>query len=166
MKKINIHNEANIKGNGVHTYPNAKPVICIEDGTVFTSVMDAAEAAGVYHTTMVGHLKGRTKACNGKRYCYLSNATESLDAIVSRLREISTMEKDARKWREQEEAKEAARLAKEKRQDDIAKLMAKIAKHEENCLKLEAKLTEEEKCLLQARCELTKLLAEDEQSVA
>lgn len=166
MKKIKIQNEATIKGTGNHTSKNAKAVICIDTGEIFTSAIDAADYMGVHYSAISSTCLGKMKTCKGMHFCYLSSALENLEAVVTRLREASAMEKDARKWREQEEAKEAARLAKEKRHNDIANLKVKIAKYEENYLKLAAKLTEQEKCLTQAQIELTKLLVEDEQDVA
>jgi cobalamin biosynthesis protein CbiD len=121
MKNINIQDKANIKGNGIHTFPNAKPVVCIETGEVFTSVLDAAASAGVADSSMVSHLKGRSKTCNGKHFCYLSRANESLDAIVTRLREASTDAEDARKWRAYQAEQEAIRRAEQKRIDDERK---------------------------------------------
>lgn len=121
MKNIHIQDKANIKGNGVHTFPNAKPVVCIETGEVFTSVLDAAAAAGVTDSSMVCHLKGRVKTCKGKHYCYLSKTNENLDAIVTRLRETSAMEEDAQKWRAYQAEQEAIRKAEQKRLDDERK---------------------------------------------
>lgn len=159
MKKINIHNEATINADGKRNNKNCKPVICIETGEVFSSSADAAEKIGVHFSVMSAVCTGKIKTCKGKRYCYLNAALENLDAVMSRLREASAMEEDARKWREQEAAKEAARLAKLKHEAEIAKAREKIAKIEENCNRLESKLTEEERSLLFAKAELANLLA-------
>lgn len=161
MKKINIHNEANIMAEGKHSNRNCKPVICIETGEVFTSATDAADYIGVHYTMMSAACIGKVKTCKGKHYCYLNEALENLDSVVTRLREASAMEDDAKKWRAQEAEKEAARIAKEKHEAAIVKAREKIAKIQENCNKLEAKLLEEEKALMNAEIELETLLGEE-----
>lgn len=177
MKKITIHNEATIKAKGEHNNKLCKPVICIETGEVFTSAKDAAEHVGAHFSAMSAVCLGKTKTCKGKRYCYLNSALENLDAVMARLREASAMESDAKKWREQEAAKEAARKAEELRLEEerkarerheaaVAKARAKVEKLTENCNKLESKLLEEEKALMDAEIELENLLGEEAQQVA
>lgn len=122
MKKtINIQNEANIKAEGNLNSRKCKPVICVDNGKVFTSMTDASEYAGVSGPTMVAHLSGKTRTCAGKHFCYLSKVTENLDSIVTRLRETSAVEDDARKWREYQAEQEAIRIAEEKRLEAIRK---------------------------------------------
>lgn len=118
---INIQNEANINATGKLNCHRCKPVICIETGDVFTSVADAAAHVGVNQGNMSQHLRGKLRTIKGKHFCYMSRATESLDAIVTRLRETSTMEEDARKWREYQAEQEAIRKAEEKRIADERK---------------------------------------------
>ena len=120
-KTINIQNEANINATGKLHSKNCKPIICLETGEVFTSVTDAAKANNVYSQNMSMHLTGKRRSINGKHFCYLSRSMESLNAIVSRLRETSTMEEDARKWREYQAEQEAIRKAEEKRIADELK---------------------------------------------
>ena len=120
-KTINIHNNANINAEGKLNSKHCKPVICLETGEVFTSVLDAAAKANMSPQNLSTHLTGKKKTFAGKHYCYLSKATESLDAIVTRLRETSAMEEDARKWREYQAEQEAIRKAEQKRIDDERK---------------------------------------------
>lgn len=140
MKKttINIQHEANITAKGTHTQKNNKSVICLETGEVWASVLDTADGIGCSPSNLINHLQGKQRSCKGKHYCYLSRVNESLDAIVTRLRETSAIEEDAKKWQaykaEQDaiakaEAKrlEEARKAEEKRQAEIAKLQEKRA---------------------------------------
>ena len=143
-KTINIHHEATIGGSGNLNSKRCKPVICIDTGEVFTSATDAAEKAGVHYSTISSACLGKMRTCKGKRYCYLSNATESLNAIVTRLRETASAEEDARKWREYQAEQEAIRKAEEKRLEDerkakeeydaaVAKLVEKIERRREIC---------------------------------
>ena len=129
---INIQNEANVNAEGKHVHHCSKPIICIETGEVFVSITDAAEKAGVHLSTISGCLRGKCRSVKGKHYCYMSRSVESLDAIVTRLRETSSMEEDARKWREYQAEQEAIRKAEQKRIDDERKAKeeheAKISK--------------------------------------
>ena len=136
-KTINIHNDANISAKGKLNSRHCKPVICLETGEVFTSVTDAAEKAGHSAQNLSTHLTGKRKTYGGKHYCYLSNATENLNAIVSRLRETSQMEEDARKWRAYQAEQEAIRKAEEKRKSDIEKAKEKIERYDKICSRLE-----------------------------
>ena len=120
-KTINIQNKANISAEGKLNSRHCKPVICLETGEVFTSVNDAAEKEGMPANNLSTHLTGKRKTFAGKHYCYLSRATESLDAIVTRLRETSAMEEDARKWRAYQEEQERIRKEEEKRIADERK---------------------------------------------
>lgn len=147
-KTINIQNEANINAKGKLNCYRCKPVICLETGDVFTSVADAAEYVGVHQGNMSQHLRGKLRSIKGKHYCYLSRATESLDAIVTRLRETSSMEADALKWRAYQAEQEAIRKAEEKRIADerkakeeyeaaVEKAKAKVERRHRMCSRLE-----------------------------
>ena len=147
-KTINIHNNANINAKGRFNSSHCKPVICIETGEVFTSVDDAARHAALPATNLSTHLTGKRKHFGGKHYCYLSKATDNLDAIMNRLRETSAMEEDARKWREyqaeqerirkeEEMRQEEIRKAKEKYEADVAKAKDKIERRRKMCERLE-----------------------------
>ena len=170
MKEITITNKATIKANGhLHT-SRCKPIICIETGEVFTSMTDAAETYGVNIANVSNAVRGVQRTCKGKHFCYLSESLENLDAIVERLRTTSAMEDDARKWREhqaeqerlriEEELRlEAERLAEEKRQADIAKVRAKIARLENLCSVYMTKHNDALSLKTEAERELASLLA-------
>lgn len=85
MKKIIMQNEATINAEGKYNSNHCKPVLCITTGKTFTSVMDAAEYAGISQSAMTMHLQGKTRTANGKRYCFLSRVTEHLGEITERL---------------------------------------------------------------------------------
>lgn len=150
MKTIIIHNEAKINAKGNLSNGNCKPVICLDDGTRYTSVTDAAESVGVNPVTMCNHLKGKARKCKGKRYCYLNELTENANIIMDRLHEASTDAEDARRWREyqaeqevirraEEERLAAIRRAEEEHQRQIAKARERVekytAKHNEYTIK-------------------------------
>lgn len=166
MKNINIHNEANIKAEGKLNSKHCKPVICLETGEVFTSVTDAAEKMGMSCNNLSSHLTGKRRSFAGKHFCYLSNATESLDAIVSRLRETSTMEEDARKWRAYQAEQEEIRKAKEKHEADVKKAEDKLARRTEICERLANELARAEQRKMEAEMELEALMDNTQQNVA
>lgn len=175
MKKtaINIQHEANINAEGNLNNKHCKPVICIETGEVFTSVTDAAEYAGEYAQNMSNHLNGRRRSIKGKHYCYLSRVNESLDAIVTRLRETAAVEEAAKKWMAYEAEQEAirkveekraeeARKAEEKRQAEIAKADAKVERCQTIRDRIAAQLAEAERNLMTAQIEREALDNEEE----
>ena len=167
MKKntINIQNEANIKAEGKRNCHRCKPIICVETGEVFSSMTDAAERLGCTESAVSAHLCGKMRSVKGKHFCYLSRVAESLDVIVTRLRETAAVEEDAKRWQayqaEQEAIRKAeekrleeARKAEEKRRMELEKAQAKVAKLTESCASLEeqwhakiAELVEAEKAL-------------------
>ncbi len=169
MKTIRIHNEANINAEGKHRSRNCKPVICIETGMVFSSATDAAEYMGVHYSMMSATCIGKVGTCKGKHFCYLNEALENLDAVMSRLRDASAMEADAKKWRAQEAEKEAARKAEERRIEEerkakerhaaaVAKAEAKVAKCAADCAKYQEKFNESMNALDAANKELEELM--------
>lgn len=162
MKTLTINEKATINANGNFNSAHCKPVICIDTGDVYTSVTDAAEHVGCHYTAMISHLKGKLRTCKGKHFCYLSKTNESLDSIVTRLREASAMEEDARKWRELQAEQEAARKAEEKRLAAIAKVEQDVEKFKTSCDYLYQKyLAAVEKCN-QAQRELAVLKGDEE----
>lgn len=166
MKTLTINEKATINANGNFDSAHCKPVICIDTGDVYTSVIDAAEQVGCSYTAMISHLKGKLRTCKGKRFCYLSKTNESLDSIVTRLREASAMEEDARKWRELQAEQEAARQAEEKRMAAIAKAEANVQRLEEMRAKKYQKYIEAIDEHEQAKRELEALKGEGETEVA
>lgn len=167
-KTINIQHHADINAKGDFNSRHCKPVICLETGDVYTSVTDAAKAAGCCSTEMSTHLTGKRRSIKGKHFCYMSNAMESLNAIVTRLRETSSMEDDARKWRVYQAEQEAIRKAEEKRLEDerkakekyeadVTKAKAKVARCTTICERLEAQLKEAEKRKMEAEIALEAL---------
>lgn len=162
MKKntttINIQNEANINAMGEHTGKNAKPVICLDNGQVFTSMIDAATYANVATSSMVFHLQGKSKACKGKHFCYLSRVNENLDTLVTRLRKTSNDSEDAKKWREYQAEQERIRLEKEAHDALVAKVQDKVNKRKAICERIKAELERADARRIEAEAELNALL--------
>lgn len=173
MKTINMQHEANIKAKGIHGQKNNKPVICIETGEVFVSVADAAEEIGVTWGAVSKHLTGEVRSVKGKHYCYLSRVNENLDAIVTRLREASAIEEDAKKWKAYEAEQTAIRIAEEKRAEEariarvkheaaVAIADAKVERCKEIRDRIAAQLAEAEMNLMTAEMEREALDDEEE----
>lgn len=161
MKTINMQHEANIKAEGKLSGRNCKPVICLETGEVFSSMTDAAESVGVSISYMSNHLVGRNRNVHGKHYCYVSRVSESLDTILTRLRETAAIEEDAKKWKAYEAEQEAKRIAEQKRQDAINKAKEKVTRAQGIHDTLAAKYREALNTLAQAQRELEALEKEE-----
>ena len=166
MKKINIHNNANINAEGKLNSRHCKPVICLETGAVFSSVTDAAESTGLNAQNLSTHLTGKKKSFAGMHWCYLCNVTESLDVIVTRLRETSAMEEDARKWRAYQAEQEALRKAEQKRIEDERKAKEKLERCTAICQRLESELLRAEQRRMEAEEELRALSGDEPKNVA
>ena len=177
MKKIIISEKATISANGTHGVKNHKPVICIDTGEVYVSLTDAAERIGVTIDSISNVCRGKQKTVKGKRFCYLSNANESLDAIVTRLRETSEMEAKAKMWDAMMAEQEAVRKAEQKRIDDerkaeerrlahIAKLEAKEKSTNEKYMKKYEEAIALFNELAEVRRELRDIKGEEEEVVA
>lgn len=161
MKKVNIQHEANIDAQGNLNSKHCKPVVCLETGEVYSSATDAAESIGVTLSNISSHLTGKSRSVKGKHYCYLSRVSESLNVIVTRLRETAAIEADAKKWQAYQAEQDAIRKAEEKRATAIAKAEAKVAKLTETCNQHERKLRDARDALLEAATELEALRDEN-----
>ena len=186
MKKttVNIQHEANINAKGIHTHKNNKSVICLETGEVWVSVLDTAKEIGCHPSNLILHLQGKQRHCKGKHYCYLSRVNESLDAIVTRLRETSVMEEKAKAYdammaeqeairkaeeerleairKAEEKRLEEERKAREKREKEIAKADAKVERCQTIRDRIAAQLAEAERNLMTAQIEREALDNEEE----
>lgn len=162
MKKtINMQHEANIQAEGELSGRKCKSVICLETGEVFSSITDAAEKENLHPAGLSACLVGKQRTFGGKHWCYLSRVNESLDAIVTRLREANADVEAAQKWRAYEAEQEAKRIAEQKRQDAIAKAKEKVERAQGIHDTLAAKYREALNTLAQAQRELAALENEE-----
>ena len=52
--------------------PAGKPILCIDDGTMFSSTVEAAAHYGLITQNIYGVLHGRRKTCGGRRFEFAS----------------------------------------------------------------------------------------------
>lgn len=133
---INIHKATNVNVVGHHIRGNSKPVFCITDGAVYASVTDAAEKTGATLSNVSAAVTGKTRTCQGKRYCFVANVMEHLDEIAENL-----------KVRNAKVAAYDAMIAEQKAKQEAKE---NIAKHKANCDALRAKLEKEMQMLADA----------------
>lgn len=126
---INIQKCSNVNATGYHTSKNCKAVYCITTGEIFASLADAAEANDVSTSAISLVVLGKTKTCNGKRFCYISRMMEHLEEIteIQRIRNEKVAAYDAMI---------AEQNAKKEAQENLAK-------HKAKCEELRAKLEKE-----------------------
>lgn len=151
---LHLNNGATVEAVGEKRNKNCKPIICDDTGEIYTSVSDAAAKNGVTLACMSAHLNGKHKKCKGKKFRYLTDRDDSLDAMASNLRRLneenSSLIEDAMKWREYQAQQEAERKAKAKYEQALARTKERIAK-------CEAKLEKEKKILATLCAELAQL---------
>lgn len=162
MREIILNEKATVNAEGVKRNGNAKPVICIDTGEIYTSSLDAANAIGVHWTVMSNVCLGKSKTAKGKRYCYvkdlpnhLEQLSHSLQSKANRLEEYGDViaEREALEAAERarqiemENAEKLRKMEEEKRQELIAKAKKKYARAEEKFVK-----ANETRDKLMARC--------------
>ena len=133
---INIHNKSVANANGTHTRGNCKPIFCITTGEIYTSVTDAAEKTGVTISAISSVITGKTKVCNGKRFCYVAKMTEYIEEISDSINQKVSVYNEYTNWHRANE---------------------KVAQHKANCDKLRQRLEREMKLLEMAETEIANL---------
>lgn len=137
IKKTELH----IEGN--HTNGNCKPVFCITTGEIYSSVTDAAEKNGVTISAISCAVLGKTKNCNGKQFCLVTELEEHLNEIS---KSITTNRKKAISY--------DTMMAEKER---ISKANERLARHREACEKLRQQMEAEMKALADAEAEVKSL---------
>ena len=108
---ITIHEKATATAKGTKKNGNCKPVLCIDTGEVFSSVMDAAEHFGTTESAMSAVLTGKIKTCKRKQFCFVSKVSEHMDEITKRIRANAELVEKAARWDAFIAEKEASRKA-------------------------------------------------------
>lgn len=134
---INIQKCANVTVIGHRNHKNCKPVYCIDTGEIYASTIDAADANSVSHPSMSNALTGKTRTCNGKRFCFVSKMMEHLEEITeaNRIRANKVAAYDADMARRAEISKRRAKLeeleaSKRKLMQEVAEVTALVAEAE------------------------------------
>lgn len=130
---INFNDKVTLtEANGTRTNKNCKQVICLDNGKVFASCADAAEAMEVSQGVMSACCLGRIRTVKGKHFCYASHSSENLDMLTAQIRfmnaRLAEMEADAAIGRVMREEQEAKRKAEEEHIKAIEDAKAVIEK--------------------------------------
>ena len=126
---------------GTHTCKNHKPIFCITTFTVYASVTDAANAIGVKVSTLSHALTRKSHACQGMKFCFVSEMPTHFEEIAEAGRKL---------------------LSKANAYDTIIAERERIRKAKEDREIHKAKYEE----LLKAAKEEARLLAEAEEIIA
>ena len=82
---IIIGKTSSVAAIGKRVHGNCKPVLCIDTGEVFASVLDASEYFGLCPTNIGQVCNGKTKTAGGKKFCFVSETKENLGQIAHSL---------------------------------------------------------------------------------
>lgn len=80
-KEIAVSRKAIVKGKGSCTNGNTNAVLCITDGSIYTSCTDAANANDVAVGQMSHTCRTKGSHAKGKQYCYIKDIDVHLDEI-------------------------------------------------------------------------------------
>ena len=138
-----LQNASKITASGETRTKNAKPVVCLDTGEVYTSATDAAKANGVSVYSISMNCLGKTATSNGKRFCYIKNIMENFDVLMNSMRDMIDK---ANAYDEIIYKQQAVQRAEEK-----------LAKCKANCELLKRKLEAELLNMEQAETELNAL---------
>lgn len=79
--EITVSKPAIIKGKGSCTNGNTNAVLCITDGSIYTSCTDAANANDVAVGQMSHTCRTKGSHAKGKQYCYIKDIDMHIDSI-------------------------------------------------------------------------------------
>ena len=80
-KEITVSRKAIVKGKGSCTNGNTNAVLCITDGSIYTSCTDAANANDVAVGQMSHTCRTKGSHAKGKQYCYIKDIDMHIDSI-------------------------------------------------------------------------------------
>ena len=153
MKKhnINITKATTIEAHGNHTNGNSKATVCLETGTVYTSMTDTAIALECTIDAVSNTIRGKQKTCKGYHLCLLSEIDQHLPMMLEQNNTSHPKAKaNVKKTKAEVDRKELAEIrAKAKAYDKLMAEEEAKRKAEEKAQKRKAK-HEAEKTKLQA----------------
>ena len=160
-----------LNAEGKHNSKHCRPVIIIEEGRTFTSIMDAAEYLGVNYSALWSHLDGRYKTCKRKHVRYADEYEGTVDELSAEVRkgnqendtlkaENAELKAELAEWIEFKKQKEAERKAEEARKAAITKAREKLARRTTIRQRKADELAEAEAFEAEAQRELDTLLRE------
>lgn len=123
-KEIAVSHKAIIKGKGSCTNGNTNAVLCITDGSIYTSCTDAANANDVAVGQMSHTCRTKGSHAKGKQYCYIKDIDMHIDSISDAINKKNLYN---------------ALLAKENRRKQLRNM---IADYKGDIKRLEQELTE------------------------
>lgn len=147
VTKITLTNESTVNANGKKRNGNSKPVFCIDTGAVYASSLDAAEQLNLSTSNLSAALTGKTRTCNGMRFCFLSKVPEHFEEITAAMK-----------------ARQDKITAYDKivgRQQAIEDAKARIEQYKANYAKLQKKMDKEIAAYERAKAELAELEREE-----
>lgn len=97
MTTIIINEKAKLEAEGVLCSKGTKPVICLDNGNVYTSATDAADLNGSTVDGVSRACLGQIAHTNGKHFCYVKNVDEYLSIILSNLNKAVTENADLKR---------------------------------------------------------------------
>lgn len=160
MTTLKIQNEATIQSEGKKRNRNAKPVLCIETGKVYNSIADASEDLGVSHDAVGHQLRGRTKACKGKHFAFVSKVNENLEPIMSHIRVTSERYAELEFKAKAYDAIMAEQNAKAKKQERIDMLLVKKEEKEARMKRREERIKKDAELIMEIEAEIKSLQEE------
>lgn len=100
-QEITVAKPSFVKGKGKCTNGNTNAVLCISDGSIYTSCSDAAEQNNVTQSNMSRTCCGKGRSAKGKQYCYIKDIDQYLDeisdAISKRNLYVELLEKETKR---------------------------------------------------------------------
>lgn len=81
--ELTIQEKATVESTGKHFHGCCKEVLCITDGKIFNSALDAAEHYGIVPNQMSVVCRSANRTAKGMRFCYLKDINLHLNEITT-----------------------------------------------------------------------------------
>lgn len=127
---IKIQNDALVDAIGTHGHKNSVPTVCLDEGLIFVSQLDACEKYKIDPATMSRACdKPKISVIKGKRFCSLKHFMECVGAIMKHIRDQNEELEILRSKVNAIPDFESELIAKRKRMQEIAMLNARKQEH-------------------------------------